>query len=64
VRKIGPGKAAYSSVIVPVIAMAFSTVLEDYRWTAIAITGAVLTLAGMLIALSRGRLVVQSPDAA
>jgi drug/metabolite transporter (DMT)-like permease len=64
VRKIGPGKAAYSSVLVPVIAMAFSTVLEDYRWTAFAIAGAVLTLAGMLLALSRGRLVVQSPDAA
>jgi drug/metabolite transporter (DMT)-like permease len=64
VRKIGPGKAAYSSVLVPVIAMAFSTVIEGYQWTAIAIAGAVLTLAGMLIAISRGRLVVQSPDAA
>jgi drug/metabolite transporter (DMT)-like permease len=64
VRKIGPGKAAYSSVLVPVIAMAFSTVLEDYRWTGIAIAGAILTLAGMLVAMSRGRLVVQSPDAA
>jgi drug/metabolite transporter (DMT)-like permease len=64
VRKIGPGKAAYSSVLVPVIAMAFSTVIEDYRWTAIAISGAVLTLAGMLIAISRGRSVVHSPDAA
>ena len=28
------------------------------------IVGAVLTLAGMLVAMSRGRLVVQSPDAA
>ena len=64
VRKIGPGKAAYSSVLVPVIAMAFSTVVEAYRWNAVAIAGAVLTLAGMLIAMSRGRLVVQSPDAA
>jgi drug/metabolite transporter (DMT)-like permease len=64
VRKIGPGKAAYSSVLVPVIAMAFSTVIEDYRWTAIAIGGAVLTLAGMLIAMSRSRSVVHSPDAA
>ena len=64
VRKIGPGKAAYSSVLVPVIAMAFSTVIESYRWTPIAIAGAVLTLAGMLVAMSRGRLVVQSPDAA
>jgi drug/metabolite transporter (DMT)-like permease len=64
VRKIGPGKAAYSSVLVPVIAMAFSTAIENYRWNALAVAGAVLTLAGMLIAMSRGRLVVQSPDAA
>jgi drug/metabolite transporter (DMT)-like permease len=64
VRKIGPGKAAYSSVLVPVIAMAFSTVLEDYRWNLVAVAGAVLTLAGMLVAMSRDRLVVQSPDAA
>jgi len=64
VRKIGPGKAAYSSVIVPVIAMGFSTVIEDYRWNGVAIAGAVLTLAGMLIAISRGRSVVHSPYAA
>lgn len=64
VRKIGPGKAAYSSVLVPIIAMAFSTALEGYRWTPLAAGGAVLTLAGMLVAMSRGRLVVQSPDAA
>lgn len=64
VRKIGPAKAAYSSVLVPIIAMAFSTALEDYRWTALAIAGAVLTLAGMLLAMSSGRLAVQSPDAA
>jgi drug/metabolite transporter (DMT)-like permease len=64
VRKIGPAKAAYSSVLVPIIAMAFSTLLEGYGWTAIAAAGAVLTLAGMLLAMSSGRLSVQSPDAA
>jgi drug/metabolite transporter (DMT)-like permease len=64
VRKIGPAKAAYSSVLVPIIAMGFSTALEGYRWTALAITGAVLTLAGMLLAMSSGSLAVQSPDAA
>lgn len=64
VRKIGPAKSAYSSVLVPVIAMAFSTAIEGYRWTALAIAGVILTLAGMLLAMSRGRLVVQSPDAA
>ena len=52
VRKIGPAKAAYSSVIVPIIAMGFSTWLEDYRWTALAIAGAVLALGGMAGAMS------------
>jgi drug/metabolite transporter (DMT)-like permease len=64
VRKIGPGKSAYSSVLVPVIAMAFSTAIEGYRWTQLAIVGVILTLGGMLVAMSRSRLVVQSPDAA
>ncbi|HET9810134.1 MAG TPA: DMT family transporter [Sphingomicrobium sp.] len=64
VRRIGPGKAAYSSVLVPIIAMAFSTALEGYRWTGVAVVGAVLTLGGMLLAMSRSRSVVQSPDAA
>jgi drug/metabolite transporter (DMT)-like permease len=64
VRRIGPAKAAYSSVIVPIIAMGFSTWLEDYRWTPLAIAGALLALGGMAAALSRGRPTVSAPDAA
>jgi drug/metabolite transporter (DMT)-like permease len=64
VRKIGPAKAAYSSVIVPIIAMGFSTWLEHYRWTPLAIAGALLALGGMAGALSRGRTPVAAPDAA
>jgi drug/metabolite transporter (DMT)-like permease len=64
VRKIGPAKAAYSSVLVPIIAMGFSTWLEDYRWTALTIAGALLALGGMVGALSRSRSVVPAPDAA
>jgi drug/metabolite transporter (DMT)-like permease len=64
VRKIGPAKAAYSSVLVPIIAMGFSTALEGYRWTPLAAAGAVLALGGMLGALSRSRSVVPAPDAA
>jgi drug/metabolite transporter (DMT)-like permease len=64
VRKIGPAKAAYSSVIVPIIAMGFSTWLEHYRWTPLAIAGALLALGGMAAALSRGRTPVAAPDAA
>jgi drug/metabolite transporter (DMT)-like permease len=64
VRKIGPAKAAYSSVLVPILAMAFSTALEGYRWTPLAATGAILALGGMAGALSRPRSVVPAPDAA
>lgn len=64
VRRIGPAKAAYSSVIVPIIAMGFSTWLEGYRWTPLAAAGAVLALGGMVGALSRPRAVVAAPDAA
>ena len=63
IRKIGPGKTAYSSVIVPIIAMSFSTGLEDYRWTPLSLAGAVLALGGMVGALSRSRPRVAAPDA-
>ena len=64
VRKIGPAKAAYSSVLVPIIAMSFSTWLEDYRWTPTAAAGALLALGGMLGALSKSRSRIAAPDAA
>ena len=64
VRKIGPGKAAYSSALVPIIAMGFSTWLENYRWTGLTIAGGVLALGGMVLALRRDRSGVPAPDAA
>jgi drug/metabolite transporter (DMT)-like permease len=64
VRRIGPGKAAYSSVIVPIIAMGFSTWLEHYRWTPTAAAGALLALGGMAAALGKDRSKVAAPDAA
>jgi drug/metabolite transporter (DMT)-like permease len=64
VRKMGPAKAAYSSVIIPIIAMGFSTWLEGYRWSPLAAAGALLALGGMVGALSRPRSVVAAPDAA
>ncbi|MEO7240240.1 MAG: EamA family transporter [Sphingomicrobium sp.] len=64
VRRIGPARAAYSSVLVPIIAMTFSTWLEGYRWTPTAAAGALLALGGMLGALSRSRSLVPAPDAA
>ncbi len=46
IRRIGSARAAYSSVLFPVVALAISTVVEGYRWTAIAAVGIMLTLAG------------------
>lgn len=64
VRRIGPAKAAYSSVMVPIIAMALSTAFEGYRWSVLAALGATLALAGMLIAMSDRTKPVPAPDAA
>lgn len=50
-REIGAGKAAYSSVLVPVVAMILSTLFENYVWTALPAAGALLAMAGLLVAL-------------
>jgi drug/metabolite transporter (DMT)-like permease len=55
IREVGAAQAAYSSVLVPIIAMALSTVFEGYRWSLVAALGGVLTLAGLIWALSARR---------
>ncbi len=55
IRDWGPGKAAYNGVAVPVVAMALSTLFEGYHWTVLAVAGAMLAMAGLLIALSRSK---------
>lgn len=51
IRRMGAGRAAYTGVAVPVLAMLISTLVEGYRWSALAALGAVLAIAGMGIAL-------------
>jgi len=51
VRELGPGRAAYNGVAVPIVAMLISTLFEAYRWSPLAACGAVLALVGMVIAL-------------
>jgi drug/metabolite transporter (DMT)-like permease len=55
IRLIGPARSAYSSLLVPVIAMALSTVFEGYRWSTLAAAGGVLALIGLVIALRSNR---------
>lgn len=54
-RDWGPGRAAYNGVLIPVVAMALSTLFEGYHWTVLAIGGALLVLAGLTVALSGRR---------
>jgi drug/metabolite transporter (DMT)-like permease len=55
IRSIGPGKAAYTSVIIPVVAMLLSTIFEDYQWSLLAGIGGALTMAGLLVAMQKSR---------
>jgi drug/metabolite transporter (DMT)-like permease len=59
VRQLGAGRAAYNGVLVVVVAMIISTLLEDYHWTPLAVSGAVLAMAGLVVAL-RARQVQQA----
>ena len=51
IREIGAGRAAYHNVLVVIVAMLLSTLLEAYRWSALAVAGSALALLGLVIAL-------------
>lgn len=51
VREIGAGRTAYNSILTISVAMAISTLFEDYRWTWLTASGMVLAVIGMVLAL-------------
>ena len=52
IGRIGPARAAYSSVLFPVVALTISTLHEGYRWTPLAAVGIILTLVGNWLVLA------------
>lgn len=50
VGRIGPDRAAYSTVLFPIVALTISTIYEGYHWTPQALGGLALVLAGNLLA--------------
>ena len=54
-RQMGPGRAAYNGVLVPVVAMLLSTAFEHYRWSVFNLGGAALSLIGLIVALQSRR---------
>jgi len=55
VERIGPERAAYATVMFPLVALVVSTFAEDYRWPMLALIGVPLALAGNGLVLWRGR---------
>jgi drug/metabolite transporter (DMT)-like permease len=55
IERVGAGRASFTAVAIPVVAMGLSTVFENYRWTATAAAGAALALAGNYLALTAAR---------
>ncbi|WP_257543519.1 DMT family transporter [Sphingopyxis sp. DBS4] len=53
IRAVGPGQAAWSSVLIPIIAMGFSTAFEGYRWAPLSIAGGAVALVGLVIAVAK-----------
>ena len=51
IRDIGPGKAAYTGVVIPVIAMILSTIFEGYVWSTLALAGGLLAMLGLVVAM-------------
>lgn len=53
VGRIGPSKAAYSTLLFPLVALTLSTLYEGYVWQANAVAGLALILLGNLVMFAR-----------
>ena len=53
ISRIGASQAAYTGVLFPVVALTFSTFIEDYHWDIYAIIGLALVMLGVVVS-SRG----------
>ena len=51
IRRIGAARGGYVNVMIPVIAMGFSTLFESYLWSVEAALGGLLVIAGLVVAM-------------
>ena len=55
IGRIGAPRAAYATLLFPLVALGISTLVEGYRWTPGAVAGILLILTGNLLILQRRR---------
>ncbi|ANL30953.1 DMT superfamily inner membrane transporter protein (plasmid) [Rhizobium phaseoli] len=53
VSRIGSSRAAYATVLFPIVALSLSTVFEGYHWSGLGLIGLALTLLGNVIIFAR-----------
>jgi drug/metabolite transporter (DMT)-like permease len=51
--KVGPDRAGYIALVMPVIALGISTVLEGYQWTMSGFLGLFMILIGIFMAVTK-----------
>ncbi len=64
VGRIGPDRAAYCTVLFPVVALTVSTVFEGYQWSSVALAGLLLVIGGNLLAFMPARTKARAPATA
>lgn len=58
VGRLGPERAAYSTVLFPIVALNVSAIFEDYHWSAMALAGLALVMLGNVLVFRRKPVVV------
>ncbi len=51
--RVGPARAGYIGVMVPIVALAISSAFEGYRWELLALAGVAVSVAGNVLILRR-----------
>ncbi len=53
IGRIGADRAAYTTLVFPVVALLISSIIEDYRWTLWSLGGLLLVIGGNWLAMRR-----------
>lgn len=64
VGRLGPERAAYSTVLFPIVALNVSAIFEDYHWSAMALCGLALVMLGNVLVFRRKPVVVPAGQGA
>lgn len=51
--RIGPGKSAYVTLVIPIIALVLSTIFESYQWNLVSGVGVLIILVGNVMVLRK-----------